>query len=274
MLPDAVSVRVRRLVDDYFDWQGARPELWEERLRYVHHWLDQQTSVYRTVATALIARIEPLLASLHQELPSSERGRFLYRIDERHVLKTPESILEKMARKWLDSTRPPPISFENLEELNDLGRFRIVTNFLSDAAWISERLEEPYDALKRERLTPVQQVLRQEFGLQRNRFEDLIAVMPSERETGERCRKGHFMPLLPEYRGIRVEVQILTVLQEAWDKKDHVLIYERRRAGHRVEEEHERISFSLSEQLYLADLLFDQLKRAQSMQENGRAAGM
>jgi ppGpp synthetase/RelA/SpoT-type nucleotidyltranferase len=265
-------MRVRRLVDDYFDWQGARPESQEERLGYVQRWLEQQTAIYRMVTTALIARIEPLLASLYQELPSAERGRLLYRIDDGHVLKTPESILEKMSRKWKNTDRPPPISFENLDELNDLGRFRIVTNFLSDALWISQRLEEPYDAMKRERLSLHQQALRREFGLQSNRFEDLISLAPAERETGERCRKGHFMPLLPEYRGFRVEVQILTVLQEAWDKKDHFLIYERRRAGLHVQEEHERISFSLSEQLYLADLLFDQIKRAHATQEKSRTA--
>ncbi len=272
MLPDALTTRIHRLIDEHFPWAGGRPERREERYSQVHRWLEQQTVIYRVVATALIARVEPILASLQQELPETAQERFLYRIDDRHVVKSPASILEKMARRWEDVSGPPPLSFNNLDELNDLGRFRIVTNFLSDGRWICERLEEPYDATKRERLSPSQRTLAQEFTLQRNRFEDLIAVPPSKRKSGERCHKGHFVPRVPEHRGICIEVQILTVLQEAWDKKDHFLIYERRRAGHRVDPQHEQDSYSLSELLYLADKQFDQIKQAHASQDR-RATG-
>jgi ppGpp synthetase/RelA/SpoT-type nucleotidyltranferase len=261
MFPAPVFEKVQRLVDSHFPWEEAAPEHWEGRLAHVRRWLEQETALYRAIATALIARIDPILASLQQQLPLHERSRLLYRLDDRHVLKTPDSILEKMARRWEEPSRPPPISFSNLDELNDLGRFRIVTNFLSDVEWICRHLEEPYDATKRERLSPLQQTLGREFSLQGNRFEDLIAIAPRNRKSGERCRKAHFSPKTPEHRARRVEVQILTVLQEAWDKKDHFLIYERRRAGLRVDEEHERLSFSLSEQLFLTDRLFDQLKQ-------------
>jgi ppGpp synthetase/RelA/SpoT-type nucleotidyltranferase len=261
MFPAPVFEKVQALVNTHFSWEEPAPEHWEGRLAHVRRWLEQETVIYRAVATALIARIDPILASLQQRLPEHERGRLLYRLDDRHVLKTPDSILEKMARRWEDPSRPPPISFNNLDELNDLGRFRIVTNFLSDVDWLCRHLEEPYDATKRERLSPLQQTLCREFSLQGNRFEDLIAISPRKRMSGERCRKAHFTSRAPEHRAYRVEVQLLTVLQESWDKKDHFLIYERRRAGLRVDEAHERLSFSLSEQLYLADLMFDQLKK-------------
>lgn len=267
MFPEPVFKKVSLLVDEHFPWEGTVPDRWEERLAYVRRWLEQEIAVYRAVATALIARIDPILSCLQQELPPTERSRFLYRIDDRHVLKTPESILEKMARRWEDPSHAPPIGFNNLDELNDLGRFRIVTNFLSDVAWICRHLEEPFDTRQRTRLSPQQQTLRQEFSLQANRFEDLIKVPPRKRTSGERCRKGHFSPKAPEHHARRVEVQILTVLQEAWDKKDHFLIYERRRAGYPVDEEHEQLSFSLSEQLYLTDRHFDQLKQASTQQE-------
>lgn len=264
MFPEPVREKVRLLVDRHFDWAGARPASWEEQLATVRGWLEQQTAPYRAVATALIARIDPILAALQQALPPSERGRFLYRLDDCQVLKTPESILEKMARRWKDCTQAPPISFDNLAELHDLGRFRIVTNFLSDVRWLGQQLEEPFDATKREALSPPQQRLRQEFKLQGNRFEDLIALPPRERLSGERCLKGLFSPRDPERSACRIEVQLLTVLQEGWDKKDHFLVYERMRAGQQVEAEHERISFGLSEQLAMADLLFDQLKQTSS----------
>jgi ppGpp synthetase/RelA/SpoT-type nucleotidyltranferase len=270
MFPAPVFQKVSRLVDEHFPWNEPVPERWEDRLAHVQRWLEQETAIYRAIATALISRIDPILSCLQQQLPPNERSRLLYRIDDRHVLKTPDSILEKMARRWDDPSRPPPIGFENLDELNDLGRFRIVTNFLSDVAWICRHIEEPFDTRKLPLLSPQQQTLRQEFSLQSNRFEDLIAVTPRNRKSGERCRKAYFSPRAPEHHAHRVEVQILTVLQESWDKKDHVLIYERRRAGYRVDEEHERLSFSLSEQLYLTDLLFDQLKQASTQQEEHR----
>jgi ppGpp synthetase/RelA/SpoT-type nucleotidyltranferase len=273
MYPDAVSERIRRLVDEHFPWGEARPESWEQRLTHVKGWVAQQTLPYGVVATVLIARIEGLLAGLQEQLPAHERGRFLYRIDERHVRKSPDSVLEKMARKWKDTQQPPPISFHNLDQLNDLGRFRIVTNFLSDAERICQLLEEPYDGSKRRQLSPHQEALRQEFGLRDNRFEDLIAMAPAERKTGERCRKAIFTPQARENRGFGVEVQILTLLQEAWDKRDHFLIYEQRRAGVQVDPEHERTCFSLSEQLYLADKLFDQIKQASAARRSGRTDG-
>ena len=262
MFPEPVLAKVRLLVDRHFDWTGTRPASWEGQLATVRRWLEQQTTHYRAVATALISRIDPILAALQQTLPPSERSRFLYRLDDRHVLKTPESILEKMARRWTDCSRAPPISFHNLAELHDLGRFRVVTNFLSDVRWMGRHLEEPFDTTKREALSQNQQLLRQEFNLQGNRFEDLIALAPRERLSGERCLKGLFSPRDPEHSTCRIEVQILTVLQEAWDKKDHFLIYERRRSGQQVDAEHERLSFGLSEQLAMADYLFDQLKQA------------
>lgn len=267
MFPKPVFQKVSRLVDEYFPWEGPPPPRWEDRLEYVRRWLRQETTLYRAISTALISRIEPILSSLQRRLPANEQERFLYRIDDRHVLKTPDSILEKMARRWEDLAHPPPIGFDNLDELNDLGRFRIVTNFLSDVACICRHIEEPFDTRKRAQLSPEQQTLRQEFSLQGNRFEDLIAVAPRNRKSGERCRKAHFSPRAPEHHAHWVEVQILTVLQEAWDKKDHFLIYERRRAGQQVDEEHERLSFSLSEQLYLTDRWFDQLKQASTQQE-------
>ncbi|MCP3136226.1 RelA/SpoT domain-containing protein [Pyxidicoccus xibeiensis] len=262
-----VLEKVQGLVTHHFPWDGPKPAAWEAQLAHVRRWLTQETVIYRAVATALIARMDPILANLQQQLPPHEQGRLFYRLDDRHVLKTPDSILEKMARRWVDTRHPPPISFSNLDELSDLGRFRIVTNFLSDVELICGHLEAPYDATKREALSPPQQLLWREFSLQGNRFEDLISIEPRSRKSGERCRKAQFTPKAFAHRGCRVEVQILTVLQEAWDKKDHVLIYERRRAGLRVDERHEQLSYSLSEQLYLADYLFDQLKQASAPPE-------
>lgn len=80
---------------------------------------------------------------------------------------------------------------------------------------------------------------------------------PKERSSGERCRKGVFS--LRKDALIRVEVQIQTMLQEAWDKKDHFLVYEPKRRGEAVEACHIIEIYAMSELLYVADLTFDRL---------------
>ncbi|MCP3105274.1 RelA/SpoT domain-containing protein [Myxococcus sp. K15C18031901] len=266
--------RLRRLVDDHFPWseEGTRPDSWDSRQRWVHRWLEARTAVYRTVATSLLARVEPLIASLEESLPTREQGRFFARVDASHVTKSPESILEKMLRRWKNPDEPPPISFHNLDQLTDLGRFRIVANFLGDVATITQHLAAPYDTTRLASLTPGQRALREEFILIDNNFEDHIWRLPGNRQSGERCRKGRFQPRAAEYRGYQVEVQLLTQLQEAWDKKDHGLIYEPVRRGEHVPEEHRILCANLSDQLFIADYQFEQLRQRHSRQEPHRAS--
>jgi len=265
-----VDGAIRRLVEAHFPWgQGPRPARWEEQLAHVHRWLEQQAGLYRAIATGLISRIEPILTQLEHALSANEPDRLFFRIDESHITKSASSILEKMAREWLkDPARAPPVSFHNLDQLKDLGRFRIVANFLDDVEMIARYLEEPYDSTKLERLTPSQRQLRDEFSLVDNRFEDLIAMSPERRSGGERCRKGWFSPWEARLRGYRVEVQIVTLLQEAWDKKEHFLVYEPVRRGEHVPLEHRSICVDLSAQLALADRAFNRLKQeAQARRE-------
>ncbi|WP_342376843.1 RelA/SpoT domain-containing protein [Myxococcus stipitatus] len=274
----------RRLVDDHFPWDevGTRPEMWEDRLSEVYRWLEQHSALYRLIATGLLARVEPILDQLQAAVLEVEPDRLFVKVDASHITKSPESILEKMARKWPGLEQAPPVSFHNVDQLNDLGRFRIVANFLGDVDDITRHLSEPYDARKASLLTPAQRLLRDEFTLHDNRFEDLILVPPNSRTSGERCRKGRFSPRQPELRGHQVEVQIVTLLQEAWDKKDHCLIYERVRRGEHVPLMHQIICTDLSAQLFVADSQFEQLRReglprreestgTSELQENQRA---
>jgi ppGpp synthetase/RelA/SpoT-type nucleotidyltranferase len=268
---------IRRLVEAHFPWgEGPSPAGWEEQLAHVHRWLEQQAAIYRVIATGLIARVEPILTQLQQQLSANQPDRLFFRIDESHITKSPGSILEKMAREWRrEPTRAPPVSFHNLDQLKDLGRFRIVANFLDDVEVIARCLEEPYDSTKLALLTPGQYQLRKEFSLADNQFEDMIAMLPEHRSTGERCRKGWFSPRQAELRSYRVEVQVVTLLQEAWDKKEHFLVYERVRRGEHVPLEHRITCADLGAQLAVADRAFNRLKReaqAQRDEEAGHAA--
>jgi ppGpp synthetase/RelA/SpoT-type nucleotidyltranferase len=261
-----LAPHTRSLVDQHFKhWRSGRPKSREERFAEVRDWLDEQTRPYEAVGLALIAQLGPLLTEIQQSLPVQERRRFLYRMDADNLRKSPESILEKMAREWHEAGSPaPPKSFNNLADLKDLGRFRIVASFLSDVELLSTRLEATYDASRGESLSPAQRHLAQGFRLIDNRFEDLIHSRPPKRKSGERCRKGLFAPQEPGLSHYRIEVQIVTAFQEGWDKKDHHLIYERVRTGQTLDERHRQMSFALSEQLFLADCLFDDIKRSAS----------
>jgi ppGpp synthetase/RelA/SpoT-type nucleotidyltranferase len=220
-------------------------------------WLEQQTLPFGAAALALAARVQPVLREI--EAPVSPR-RLLARIDCSSHVKSPASILEKMVRDWdPDSQGHPSLGFHNFrQDLTDLGRIRIVANFLRDAERIAKALEEPYDTEAAGRLTAAQVALRADYSLKENHLVDSVHVDPGKRRAGERCFKGLFRP-----QGLRehlvIELQVQTLLQEAWDKKDHFLIYERRRRGDPVDPRHEREIFAMSELLYVADITFDRL---------------
>ena len=60
----------------------------------------------------------------------------------------------------------------------------------------------------------------------------------------------------------------MTQLQEAWDKKDHFLVYEKRRNEPERDEENfpdflDAKMFAMSELLYVADQYFEQLRKTE-----------
>ena len=67
--------------------------------------------------------------------------------------------------------------------------------------------------------------------------------------------------------GLFIEIQVMTQLQEAWDKKDHFLVYEKRRASSEKDEEIfpdylDVKMFATAELLFIADEYFEQLRNA------------
>jgi ppGpp synthetase/RelA/SpoT-type nucleotidyltranferase len=185
------------------------------------------------------------------------------RIDSSALVKSPGSILEKMVRDWEpNGGSPPAIGFRNfLQEMEDVGRFRVVANFLSDVERITNALEAPFGPSSTP-LTPAQRALKDDYRLRQNCLHDSVYLLPEQRKKGERCRKGVFYPRARSLEHLKVEVQVQTLLQEAWDKKDHFLVYERRRRGEVVNSLHAMEIFAMSELLYVADLTFDRLRLA------------
>jgi ppGpp synthetase/RelA/SpoT-type nucleotidyltranferase len=263
---------VDHLIESYFPW-GRPPEsppmpaTVEERRRVAMLWLQSRTQEPRAAALVLVARLRPLLRELSEQTHREDGHRFVARFDLSCLVKQPESILEKMVRQS-ERQNPPPILFDNLlREMTDIARFRIVVNFLSDADGIKECLESLADpnAPRSEAAS----ALARDFELVKNRFEDGFRMHPSERKKGERCYKGVFRTKGPNPRF--VELQIMTALGEAWDKKDHFLVYERRRRGETVTVDEEIEIFSLSEMLYIADLAFERIRQQRAAERRPRS---
>lgn len=257
--------KVDRLIRDFYPWgedgylPGTSPRGVRQRLERVKGWLAAFCTPFRVTALTLIARVLTILDELERSLGRTEPARWRARIDAGTLVKTPDSILEKMVRGWEPDQPNPPCDFRRLHELNDLSRFRIVVNFLSDLEHIASALEQPYGRPGR-RLTAPQKALHDEFRLLEGRFQDSVLVHPKDRTKGERGRKGVFEPREKAFAHHYVEVQIQTQLQEAWDKKDHFLVYEPRRRGEAVVLADAIEIFAMSELLYVADLTFDRLR--------------
>ncbi len=243
---------------------GLSPDPSEEQLHRARGELlaelARQVAPYQSVVLALIARLRPLLGTWERAMQAG-RPRMIYRIDAGHITKDPAGILQKMARKWhanleRDERAVPPITPSSIHtELTDLGRFRIACNFMSDVRALARMIEascsgaaEPGSA---------EAALAAEFELRDGRFENAMDILPSTRNSGERCFKAVFILRGGPMRGRTVELQLMTVLQEAWDKKDHVLVYEPMRRKEPVPDDRVRASFALSELLFVADQQFD-----------------
>jgi ppGpp synthetase/RelA/SpoT-type nucleotidyltranferase len=198
-----------------------------------------------------------------------QRGRFVARIeappqtpgrdDLNPLLKNPSRLAEKILNSWKDfqvrektpgtrCAKNPPLKHDPrkfLKTIPDIVRFRIICNYLKDLRNIDERLrryadEEPHLKIK-------------------NREDHIFSLFPCSR-AGHRAIEYTLSFKGKEARFL-FEVQIMTQLQHAWDKKDHHLIYEHIRSG-----EGERIPVQLknrvaamSELLYAADTIFDEL---------------
>jgi ppGpp synthetase/RelA/SpoT-type nucleotidyltranferase len=209
----------------------------------------QMHDVLCTVTKASTAKLlEPLIRR--------HNYRFFCRIDDSHQQKSAASIVEKIRRsqeKKAGPGEPEPIryDFTNFsEKMTDLARFRIVCNFLHDVELVQNAVEQS-------------QEFRERFNIKKA---SSITLRPRLRKSGERSIKFTL-----EYRarpGLFLEIQIMTQLQEAWDKKDHFLVYEKRRINPEKDEENfpdylDSKMFAMSELLFIADQYFELLRSSE-----------
>ena len=209
--------------------------------RYILSKIQMHDVLCTITKKTIIELIDPLIKQY--------KHRFFCRVDDTHQQKRPASIIDKIRRSQNNSEceRYEIHNFEN--KMTDLAHFRIVCNFLSDVDKVSEVIKNSEE-------------IKRSFHIKQK---STIILRPKDRKSGERSIK-----FVLEYRkksGLFIEIQVMTQLQEAWDKKDHFLVYEKRRSFSNKDEEIfpdflDAKMFATAELLFVADEYFEQLRNA------------
>ncbi len=192
------------------------------------------------LCTLVIKEVEKALLPLQNH---AGRRRFFCRLDSSNQTKSPERIIQKI-RTRMDKYRNPVHTWEDFTTtMKDLARFRIIVNFLGD-------IEKVVDAIKNH--VP----LSEAFDLEQ---ENTMGIPLKERKSGERSFKLILTEKAPTK--LSIEIQIMTAFQEAWDKKDHFLIYGKDRVEEEVPPQLQSLSLMTSELLYSADKYFEDFRK-------------
>ncbi len=204
---------------------------------------------HETIAFLISASIRNDLDYIRKELPQygkrmiAETSKF----NEKINVKQPISILEKIYRSNIGKEKGE-ITIENfLEKIDDIIRFRIICNFLSDLDTVEEKFIKKL--VQRKGIKKISDKV------------DKIIIPTEERISGHRAHLYYFKYGFND-KYYPFEIQFMTLLQNAWDKKEHNLIYEYQRVNPKNDKLNlEKIKmFSMSELLYIADSYFDELK--------------
>ena len=200
---------------------------------------------------ACISWLDGLVKKHKNNNKNGHKERFICRLDTSNKKKSWYSIAEKL---WRDSqTEDSKYNLDNFNvTMKDLIRLRIVCNFLSDIEGFKTILIEDYnnDELKQQAFTI-------------ENISDTIKQHPSDRKSGHRSVK--YLLSSTEFQGVSLELQIMTLFQEAWDQKDHYLIYERRRMNPDNDNENfpefeDELVHDMGGSLYVLDTLFNEIK--------------
>jgi ppGpp synthetase/RelA/SpoT-type nucleotidyltranferase len=199
-----------------------------ELYHYVAQWLDQEKERIRTREHA-------------------NRDVWFLFPDDGRLTKSPESLLAKLGRDLAD--QPPDKRFtpseveDRIRNMPDLARFRIVCDFASDAEHLLSRLL----------VRSAQGACFGEYKV-RGPVKDYVYDLDLRRPTrGHRARQFAVeVPPLDAGKPILVEIQVMTLLQHAWDRRNHP-VYEWTRSGRELPPELVVNDVALAETLFLVD---------------------
>jgi len=132
------------------------------------------------------------------------------------------------------------------EVMNDLARFRIIGNFLSDVHAISDRFGEVDWAAHR---------------IQHKLLHHEDRIVHDRWVTGAGGHRAIHIPMAVTINDhqVHVEVQIMTLLETGWDAKSHMYYELTRREEGNLDQETKLKIQAMSDMLYVADALFNDL---------------
>ena len=200
---------------------------------------------------AVIEWLNTLVENLKKSINSPNHRRFICKLDTSNKKKPWYSVADKLWRESKESV--PKYDLKNFYEvITDLVRLRVVCNFLSDIESFESALSKDYG----------NDMSKQKAFLMK-KTEDSIKQRPKDRKSGHRSIKYLFRS--KDFPGVFLELQIMTLFQEAWDQKDHYLIYERRRQqpdrdSENFPEYEDELVHDMGGSLYVLDTLFNQIK--------------
>ena len=151
--------------------------------------------------------------------------------------KTVESFTEKMQRQGKDYDDP-------LLQVTDLSGIRIIAYYLEDVDKIGEMLKREFKIDEVNSVDKAQAADPDRFGYLSTHY--VVSLSPSRKSLSE----------WKQYRDLKAEVQVRTVLQHAWAAIDHKLRY---KAAREAPRSLRRQLFRLSALLELADDQFSDL---------------
>lgn len=237
----------RSKMAEKFNIADAVKELFGEdwKVEQARKFIEGQIQGHQDLSSTIKSQLSSIVNTYQNEFKKPNyRMAATLQEEGKYQIKSVDSIIEKM---WRDRKKYTKDNF--LEEMEDIIRFRILCNYLVDINTMQKKLPE-------EMTSPSGGYILHSGP------KDFINKPPEERKKGHRA--VHFVfKTIRNKKVYLFEVQLMTLLQDAWDKKDHHLVYEYERKNEEVPLDLRMRSYAMSEMLYLADEFFSSLLKQQ-----------
>lgn len=205
-------------------------------------WIEEKVRAHKDIMLYVKSILSSIIEAYENEVKQkNNRMVAVLMQEEEYMVKSTDSIIEKI---WRNLQNSGTCNKENFHEsMEDILRFRILCNYLTDIKALKKFLPEKMSEKGYEIV---------------NGIKDFIEQCPEDRKRGHRAVHFVFKISLNK-KDFLFEVQLMTLLQNAWDKKDHHLVYEYRRRSEEVPLELKIRSYAMSEMLFVADDFFSNI---------------
>jgi ppGpp synthetase/RelA/SpoT-type nucleotidyltranferase len=202
--------------------------------------IKERTRKHDDMQTTILKQLKKAILEYRNKIKEGEK-RISVAVDEEtaYNLKTPESVIKKI---WRNNSKYTKDNFH--ETMKDIIRFRILCNYLRD-------VEEMAKILPGKMLSYNYQKI--------DGPKDFIKMDPGKRKKGHRAVHFVFKAVFNQQEFLLFEVQLMTLLQNAWNRKIHSIVYEPHRIGKEVPLKTLMRSCAMSDMLYVADDYFNEL---------------